>query len=92
MAEDPPELLMDFQWPDRMHSDRFSKRFRKGTPEGELLDWLEQNEFEFAERQGVATRQYDGGVCSHSFEVSWTAENEMLLEDANADVTGYACL
>lgn len=92
MAEKPPELLMDFQWPDRMQSEQFSKRFRQGTPEGELLDWLEKNEFELADRHGVAARRYSSGVCDYEFEVSWNAASEILLEDAIAVVTGYGCL
>ena len=91
-SERPPDLLSDFEWPERPHSDAFSKAFPTGSQEDALIAWLEQEQFSIATERGVAERTYSGVPCTMSFRISWSAQGGVLESAAVAELTGYACL
>ena len=91
-SEMPPELLSDFEWPERMRSDGFSKAFPAGSEEEALLRWLKEEQFAIAAESDVAERTYSGVPCTTGFKVSWSAQDGVLESAAVAELTDYACL
>tara|TARA_B100001179_G_scaffold226521_1_gene207680 strand:+ start:858 stop:1238 length:381 start_codon:yes stop_codon:yes gene_type:complete len=90
-AEKPPELLLDFAYPEDMESHAFGARFKEGTSESALIDWLRYNGFEMADNSS-ASRHYAGMPCSYHYRIEWQSEDGALRRDAVAHVEGYGCL
>ena len=90
-SEKPPEILMDFDYPERMESAAFANRFKAGTGETELSNWLKRNGFEIV-TQSSAKRRYEGVPCAYTYHVEWQSEGGILRRDATARFAGYGCL
>lgn len=87
-AEERPALLRDASWDAPVLA--FNQRFSVGTPETDLLRWLDDNKFEDI-RKGRATRTIDGLPCREKVEISWTAVAGVISE-SNAIVSEAGCL
>ena len=90
-AEKPPEILLDFDYPERMESRAFAERFSAGTAAGEMIAWLEHNDFEIGSGPS-ATRTYESVPCTYTYNVSWRSDGAVLQRDAVARLDGYGCL
>ena len=90
-AVEPPEILLDFEYPERMESGAFADRFKAGTAESDLIEWLRRNEFNVASGTS-ATRRYEGAVCTYSYHIEWQKKGDALQRDATARLGGYGCL
>ncbi|WP_137679495.1 hypothetical protein [Aurantiacibacter suaedae] len=88
LADKRPGLLTDARWGNP--SLAFEQRFKEGTPEAELLKWLDDNAFEDI-REGRASRTIDGLPCQEQVEVQWSAFNGIISE-SSAVVSEAGCL
>ena len=88
LSEKTPALLRDAEWDTPVLA--FNQRFSAGTPETNLLQWLDENNFEVI-RNGRAKRTIDGLPCREQIEVSWIAVDGTISE-GNAVVSEAGCL
>lgn len=88
-SESRPALLHDAQWgkPD----PAFSQRFRNGTSEAQLLQWLAANSFDISGRTQSASRTVHSLPCNERVAVSWKAKNG-TIQESNAVVSDGGCL
>jgi hypothetical protein len=92
LAERRPALLVDAQWNDPTSAQRFSNRFRPGTSEGELLAWLETNEFTVDLGAGQAARLIHSLPCNERVEINWSKTSGDTIASAEARVYEAGCL
>jgi len=89
-AEHRPALLNDARWNDPASAHLFAARFRHGTQEKDLLEWLAANKFT-VDRTGLATRRIQSLPCNESVEVTWSKAGDTIV-DAEARVSEAGCL
>ncbi len=86
-SESRPALLRDAEWGKL--SPSFKARFRSGTPETELQEWLEANHF--VVRKNSATRRIERLPCNEQIAVTWSAAKG-IIQESSAVVTEAGCL
>lgn len=89
LSESRPSLLTGAEW--GRPAPEFQNRFREGTSETELLDWLKVNGFQIDERGGHAARHVRSLPCNESIAVSWRTANR-LIRESSAVVSEAGCL
>ncbi|MBS7671440.1 hypothetical protein [Croceicoccus gelatinilyticus] len=88
LADKRPALLGDARWDTPVLA--FQQRFDEGTPEADLLRWLDDNKFEDVHRGG-ASRTIHGLPCQERVEVRWSAIDGVIIE-SSAVVSEEGCL
>lgn len=88
LAEKRPALLTEARWGTPALA--FKQRFSEGTPETELLLWLDDNNFLDA-RKGRANKTIHGFPCQEQVEVLWSAADG-IIEESSAIVSEAGCL
>jgi hypothetical protein len=92
LAERRPALLADAQWNDSASAHQFSNRFRSGTSERELLEWLEANRFIVDPGAARARRLIHSLPCNESVEITWSRASGDKIAGARAVVHEAGCL
>jgi len=88
LADKRPALLTDARWGTPAMA--FSQRFNEGTPEAELLLWLDDNNFKNAHK-GRAKKTIHGLPCQEQVEVQWSAVDG-IIKESSAIVSEAGCL
>ena len=91
-AERRPALLSDANWDDAASARAFLARFPDGSSRGELISWLDRNDFEIDEASGTARRLVRGLPCNESIQVTWGTSPDGKLSDAQVTVMEAGCL
>ena len=91
-SETRPELLNDAGWGNPGSAKHFNERFGAGAPEGDLLSWLQANDFAIDERDKRAERRVRGLPCNEIIDVVWDVNAQGALKAAAATVKEAGCL
>lgn len=86
-----PALLRDADWNHPATARAFQQRFRRGSSEAILLEWLRSEAFTIDGRAHEATRKIGGLPCDENVTVTWVA-NRGIISKADASVTEAGCL
>jgi hypothetical protein len=89
LSESRPALLRDAEW--GKPAPAFHQLFKDGTPEADLLHWLDANHFEIDGRVPSASRRIRSLPCNERVRVSWAATNG-TIRDSRAVVSEAGCL
>lgn len=92
ISEQRPRLLYDADWGQPNSARQFQARFRPGTPEDELLEWLAQYNFPTDRATRTATHRVEGFPCNELIDVTWHVTNNAIITNAQAVVHEGGCL
>ena len=92
ISERRPALLSDADWNAPASAHAFKERFPPGTPEAQLLEWLESNNFAIDWSAGQAERLVRSLPCNEYIQITWTRSPPDKLGDVEARVTEAGCL
>jgi hypothetical protein len=92
LAERRPALLADAEWDKPATARTFLSRFGPGTSEGELLEWLNSNDFTVDRDSGRANRLISSLPCNERVEITWSKAPGDAIVSAEARVSQAGCL
>lgn len=86
-----PDLLRDAEWEKPGTAIVFRQRFRRGSFESSLSEWLEANHFDIDRRARRATLRVGGVPCAENVVVSWASSNGKISA-SKAVISEAGCL
>jgi hypothetical protein len=87
-----PSLLADAHWDAPASAQRFLSRFPPSANEGELIAWLESNNFMVDRNAGRASRLVHSLPCNERIEITWSKLSDNVIGRAEARVSEAGCL
>ena len=92
LSERRPALLADAKWNQPATARSFLSRFRPGTKESALLEWLNSNDFTVDRDSGRANRLISSLPCNERVEITWSKASDDAIVNAEARVSEAGCL